>query len=56
MAIATTASGIVDFSTATIQVWYYKTAPAVPPSEQSKNTENGILYIKNNDTTGNAKI
>ncbi len=56
MAIATTASGIVDFATATIQVWYYKSAPAVPPSEQSKSTENGILYIKNNDITGNAKI
>jgi hypothetical protein len=56
MAIDTTASGVTDFSTASVQVWYYRTMPANPPSDQSMKTENGIVYIKNNDTTGSAKI
>lgn len=56
MAIGTTASGVTDFATSTVQVWYYKTAPAAAPSEQSIKTANGVIYIKNNDTTGSAKI
>ncbi len=56
IAIATSASGVIDFSSAPIQVWFYRFAPTTPPSEQSVKTEKGILYIKNNDTTANAKI
>jgi hypothetical protein len=56
MMIATTASGVTDFATAPVQVWFYRKIPATPPSTQSAKTENGILYIKNNDATGNAKI
>ncbi len=56
IAIAPTASGVTDFATAPVQVWFYRVAPANAPSEQSVKTEKGILYIKNNDTTANAKI
>jgi len=56
MAIATTASGVISFETAPVQVWFYRKTPANPPSSQSAKIENGIVYIKNNDTTGNAKI
>lgn len=56
MMIATTASGVTDFATAPVQVWFYRKVPATPPSDQSVTTENGILYIRNNDTTANAKI
>lgn len=56
MAIATTASGVLDFATAPVQVWFYRTPPASGPSDQSMKTQNGILYIRNNDTTGNAKV
>jgi hypothetical protein len=56
MAISTTASGVVDFTTATIQIWLYRKVPTSPPSNQSVVLENGTLYIKNNDTTGNIKV
>ena len=56
MMIATTATGVTDFATAPVQVWFYRKVPATPPSPQSVTTEKGILYIKNNDTTGSAKI
>lgn len=56
IAIDTTASGVTDFATASVQVWFYRTPPANPPSSQSMKTENGMMYIKSNDTTGNAKI
>jgi hypothetical protein len=56
MSIGITASGILDFSSATVQLWFYKTAPATPPSSEFKTVENGTLYIKNNDPTGNAKV
>jgi Kazal-type serine protease inhibitor domain len=56
MAISTTASGVVDFTTATIQIWLYREVPTAPPSTQSVVLENGTLYIKNNDTTNNPKI
>lgn len=56
MAIDTTASGVTDFATAWVQVWFYRVTPANPPADQSLKIENGILYIKNNDTTGSAKI
>ncbi len=56
VAIATTASGVVDFGTAPIQVWLYSRTPATPPSSQSVQITAGVLYIRNNDTTGNMKI
>lgn len=56
MSISTTASGVTSFSTATVQVWFYRKVPASPPSEQSVKTASGTLYIKNNDTTGNVRI
>ena len=56
MAIATTASGVLDFATAPVQVWLYSRAPATPPSSQSVQIDAGVLYIRNNDTTGNARI
>lgn len=56
MAISTTASGVENFATATVQVWFYRKVPTTPPSDQSLKIENGILYIKNNDTTGNARV
>lgn len=56
MAIGITASGILDFPSATVQLWFYRTVPATPPSSEFKTVENGTLYIKNNDTTGNAKV
>lgn len=56
IAIATTASGITDFANAPVQVWFYKNPPTNPPSEQFSQTKNGILYIKNNDTTNDKKI
>lgn len=56
MMIATTASGTTDFATAPVQVWFYRKVPATPPSTQSVTTDNGTLYIKNNDATGNVKI
>lgn len=56
MAISTTASGVIDFATATVQVWLYRKTPSTPPSDQSVTLENGTLYIKNNDTTGNPKV
>jgi hypothetical protein len=56
MAIATTASGVTDFATAPVQVWFYRTPPANAPSSQSIQSEKGIFYIRNNDSTGNAKV
>jgi hypothetical protein len=56
MSIGVTASGILDFPTAQVQVWYFKKIPANPPSTSFANTKNGVIYVKNNDTTGNAKI
>ncbi len=56
ISIATTASWVIDFATAPVQVWLYAKIPASPPSSQSVSVDRGILYIKNNDTTGNIKI
>ncbi len=56
MMIATSSSGVIDFTTAPVQVWFYRKVPVNPPSDQSVTTEKGILYIKNNDTTGSTKI
>ena len=56
IAIATTASGVTDFVTAPVQVWFYRKTPANPPSAESAQAENGIIYVKNNDTTGNVKV
>lgn len=56
MAIGVTSSGVTDFATAPVQVWFYKKTPANPPSSQSAQGENGIIYVKNNDMTGNVKI
>ncbi len=56
LAIATTASGTTEFSTAPVQVWYYTTPPATPPGSQSVKTAWGILYIRSNDTTASPKI
>ena len=56
MAIDVTASGVTDFATSSVQLWFYRTPPATAPSSQSTKTANGVIYIKNNDTTGNAKI
>ena len=56
LAIATTASGVLDFATAPVQVWLYSRAPATPPSSQSVQLDAGVLYIRNNDTTGDVKI
>ncbi len=56
MGIDTTASGVTDFATSAVQLWFYRTPPLTTPSEKSVKTENGIIYIKNNDTTGSAKV
>ena len=56
MALAITASGVTDFATAPIQLWFYTKTPANPPSDQSAKMENGIIYMRNNDVTGNSKI
>ncbi|MBC7503501.1 hypothetical protein H7169_00850 [Candidatus Gracilibacteria bacterium] len=54
--IATTASGVLEFATAPVQIWLYSKIPANPPSSQSVQLDAGVLYIRNNDTTGNVKI
>lgn len=57
IAIAITASGVESFEEAPVQLWFYRKIPTNPPtSTQSARIENGIVYIRNNDTTGNAKI
>lgn len=56
MAVSTTASGITDFETADVQVYYYKTEPANAPTYESVKLQNGgVLYISG-ATSGDPKI
>jgi len=45
MAIATDESGIATFEGAPVRVWFYRTKPATPPSDQSLTLENGVIYV-----------
>lgn len=45
MAIALDEAGIATFDAAPVRVWFYRTKPANPPSDQSLTLENGVIYV-----------
>ncbi len=45
MAIALDEAGISNFESAPVRVWFYKTKPTNPPSDQSRILAKGILYV-----------
>lgn len=45
MAIALDDAGISSFDSAPVRVWFYRTKPATPPSDQSLTLANGVIYV-----------
>jgi hypothetical protein len=54
MAIALDEAGIASFESAPVRVWFYRTKPATPPSDQSLTLEKGIIYVSS--SSDNPKI
>lgn len=45
MALALDEVGIATFDDAPVRVWFYKSKPANPPSDQSLTLANGVIYV-----------
>lgn len=45
MAIALDEAGIATFDGAPVRVWFYKSKPTNPPSDQSLTVTNGVIYV-----------
>ena len=45
MALALDEAGIATFDDAPVRVWFYKSKPATPPSDQSLTLANGVIYV-----------
>lgn len=57
MGVGLTGSGVEDFSQAPVQIFFYKKAITNPPiKSQSVVTPKGILYVINNDSTGDVRL
>lgn len=54
MAIALDEVGIATFDTAPVRVWFYRTKPTSPPSDQSLTLEKGVIYVSS--SSDNPKI
>lgn len=54
MAIALDEAGIASFEGAPVRVWFYRTKPATPPSDQSLTLEKGVIYVSS--SSDNPKI